>query len=466
MSFNELEKVFLTRCEEYAKKLNALGTKTTSEKKTTFFSINLPAIKLQLIYGKKRSSFDLPSTIFARVYLNKNTNHFYHIPELLAFLGIDDYRACYFPYIESKERMNCCFNALTEVLDSHISDFEKIVTSFRHEEMRRYQFESIKDLSFLKEEDYNEPDTYIMMLEMGEGMSFLQRMTTLDAYYNLCLGNREEAIKKYEKLQSKNLLFDYEKRLLEFIKKPENKDFKPIADECFSYRDAKPYILNSNVFSFKSLAFSLGVTLPIFFISTFIVEKVLSAGAVAYYGTPWWATLLFGAVSALTVTIGFADNINKIVGDKKAKTRASYSKILESKLSKDIGEVIFRSFSAILLVFVLMLSLFTTSVYDTYIKTPTDINPFNSVKIHYEDIDKIYYMDARYNVYGDRIDRPSYVLIFKDGTMFDFDMINTAEETEEDVLPLLEKYNLEIIKVDNHKEIPGYNEYYEEIMSE
>ena len=50
--------------------------------------------------------------------------------------------------------------------------------------------------------------------------------------------------------------------------------------------------------------------------------------------------------------------------------------------------------------------------------------------------------------------------------MFDFDMINTAEETEEDVLPLLEKYNLEIIKVDNHKEIPGYNEYYEEIMSE
>ena len=462
MSFNEFEKVFLARCEEYAKKLNALGTKTTSEKKTTFFWINLPAIKLQFIYSKKRGAFDLPSTIFARVYLNKNANHFYHIPELLAFLGIDDYRACYFPYIESEERMNCCFDALTEVIDSHIEDFENIVTSFRHEEMRRYQFESIKDMYSLKEEDYENSNTYITMLEMGETMTFLQRMTTLDAYYNLCLGNREDAIKKYEKLQSKNLLFDYEKRLLEFIKKQENVDFKPITDACFSYKEAKPYIMGSNIFSFKSFVFSLCITIPVFLISTFVVEKILSAGAVARYGAPWWAILLFAVVSAVAVTMGFADNINKIVGDKKAKTRVKYRQILESKLSKDITEVIFRSFSAILFVFVMMLSLLTTSVYDTYIKTPSDENPFEMTQIQYEYIEKIYYMDARYNVYGDRIDRPSYVLIFQDGTMFDFDMINTAEETEKDILPLLKKYDLEIIKVDNHKEIPGYDKYYEE----
>ena len=463
MGFDELEKVFLARCEEYAKKLNALGTKTTSEKKTTFFWVNLPAIKLQFIYGKKRGTFDLSSTIFARVYLNKNTNHFYHIPELLAFLGIDDYRACYFPYIESEERMNCCFDALTEVIDSHVEDFEKIVTSFRHEEMRRYQFESIKGIYSLKEDDYNNSEIYIKMLEMGETMTFLQRMTTLDAYYILCCGNREDAIKKYEKLQSKNLLFDYEKRLLEFIKKTENADFKPITDACFSYKEAKPYIMGSNIFSFKSFVFSLGVTIPVFLISTFIVENIMSAGAIARYGAPWWVNVLFGAVSALMVTIGFADNINKLVGDKKVKTRVKYRQILESKLSKDITEVIFRSFSAILFACVIMLSIFTTSVYDTYIKTPNDDNPFTSFEIRYEDIEKIYYMNARYNIYGDRIDRPSYVLIFKDGTMFDFDMINTAEETEEDVLPLLEKYDLEIIKVDNHKEIPGYDEYYEEI---
>ena len=462
MSFNELEKVFLTRCEEYAKKLNALGTKTTSEKKTTFFSIILPSIKIQLIYSKKRSAFDLPSTIFARVYLNKNTNHFYHIPELLAFLGIDDYRACYFPYIESEERMDYCFDALTEVLDSHIADFEKIVTTFRHEEMRRYQFECIKGMYSLKEEDYNEPDIYIKMLEMGESMTFLHRQTIFDAYYNLCCGNREEAIKKYEKLLSKNLLFDYEKRLLEYIKNPENADFKPITDECFSYKDAKPYIMGSNIFSFKSLLFALGVTLPVFLIAPFIVEKVMSGGAIAHYGAPWWVNVLFGIVAAVTVTMGFADNINKLVGDEKVKTRVKYRQILESKLSKDITEVIFRSFSAILFVFVIVLSLFTTSVYDTYIKTPNDDNPFTSTQIHYEDIEKIYYMDARYNIYGDRIDRPSYVFILKDGTIFDFDMVNTAEETERDILPLLEKYDLEIIKVDNHKEIPGYDKYYEE----
>lgn len=463
MAFSELEKVFLSRCEEYAKIVNAMSTKTTSDKKTTFFSISLPVIKLQFIYGKKRGALDLPSTIFARVYLNKNTNLFFHIPELLAFLKIDDFRACYFPYIESEERMNCCFDALTDILNTHLADFEKISTSFRAEEMRKYQFESIRGMYGLKDEDYDDLETYIMMLEMGESMTFLHRCTTFDAYYNLCCGEREKAIKKYEKLNSKNKIFDYEKRLLEFISKPENADFKPISDECFSYRDAKPYLMNDNVFSFKSLLLAMGISVAVFFLVSFIIEAVMSAGAVASYGAPWWVILIIAVICAVMVSIGFADNLNKLVGDKKIKARATFNKILESKLAKDIGEVIFRSFSAICFVFIVWLSLLTTSVYDTYIKTPSDEGMFKMTRIEYEDIEKIYYMNARYNVYGDRIERPSYVLIFEDGTMFDFDMINTAEETEEDVLPLLEKYDLEIIKVDNHKEIPGYDEYYEEI---
>ena len=35
-----------------------------------------------------------------------------------------------------------------------------------------------------------------------------------------------------------------------------------------------------------------------------------------------------------------------------------------------------------------MLSIFTTSVYDTYIKTPSNDNPFTSIQIQYEDIDE------------------------------------------------------------------------------
>lgn len=462
MVWDKLEKVFLMRCEEYAKSINAIGTETTSEKKTTFFSISLPVIKLQFVYGKKRGSFDLPSTIFVRVYLNKNSNLFFHIPELLAFLKIDDFRACYFPYIESEERMNRCFDALADVLNTHLAEIQKISTNFRAEEMHRYQFESIKDIYALKDEDYDNLETYIMMLEMGEAMTFLHRCTTLDAYYNLCCGKRENAIKKYEKLASKNRLFDYEKRLLEFISKPENAEFRPISDECFSYRDAKPYLMNDNVFSFKSLLFVSCISIAVFFIVSFAIEMVMSAGAVASYGVPWWVILIFALAASVAVAIGFSDNLNKLVGDKKIKARSTYNKILESKLSKDIGEILFRSLSAICFLFIVCLSLTTTSVYDTYIKTPSDDRMFDMTRIEYEDIDKIYYMNARYNVYGDRIDRPSYVLIFKDGTMFDFDMVNTAEETEEDILPLLEKYELEIIRVDADKDIPGYNEYYAE----
>lgn len=463
MAFEELEKVFISRCEEYAKSINAMSTKTVSEKKTTFFTINLPSIKLQFIYGKKRGTFNLPSTIFVRVYFNKNTNLFYHIPEILAFLKIDDYRACYFPYIESEERMNCCFDALTSVINSHLEDFESITQNFRHEELRKYQFECIKKMYNLKDSDLDNEETYIMLIETSEAMTFLSRCTVFEPYYELCCGNREKAIKKYEKLNEKEKLFDYEKKLLEFIKNPENADFKPVSDECFSYKTAKKQILGNNLFSVKSLLFSLGVTVPVFFIVAFVIEKIMSAGAVASYGCPWWATLIFAVISSLTVTIGYSDKIAKLVGDKGRKSREEYNGVLESKLSKDISEIIFRSLSVILFLFVILLSFLTTGVYDTYIETPSNDGVFKTTRIEYKDIEKIYYMKARYNDYGDRIERPSYVLILNDGTIFDFDLINTAEETEKDVLPLLEKYELEVIKVDDNKEIPGYDEYFDEV---
>lgn len=460
MGIAELEKVFLKRCEEYAKRINSLGTKMSSDKKNTFFSIFLPMIKLQFIYSKKRSAFDLPSTIFVRVYLNKNNDVFFHIPELLSFLDIDDFRACYFPYIESEKRMNCCFDALTDVLDTHLAEFENIASNYRAEKMRKYQFDSIKDMYALKNEDYDNLEQYIMMLEVGEGMSFLHRYTDFGAYYDLCCGKREEAIMKYGKLISKNKAFAYEKRLLNFISKPENADFKPIAEECFSYKEAKPYLTNDNVFSWKSLLFSLTVTTVSFFLVSFIIEAIMSAGAAASFGLTWWVVLIFAAISSVAVTIGFSDKINKLVGDKNIKDRTAFNSILESKIAKDIGEVLFRSLSAICFVFIVYCSFLTTNIYDTHILTPSDEGMFETTRIEYEDIEKIYYMDARYNIYGDRLERPSYVLILNDGNMFDFDMVGTAEETEEYVLPLLEKYELEIIRVDSDKDIPGYAEYY------
>ncbi len=101
-------------------------------------------------------------------------------------------------------------------------------------------------------------------------------------------------------------------------------------------------------------------------------------------------------------------------------------------------------------------------LYDAYGQYPTIDKPIGWTDLKYEDIEKAYYMNARYNEWDGRIERPSYVLVMADGDIIDFDGYTSVEKTEEMVLPILEKYSVEIINVDSGKENPGYNEWFEE----
>ena len=86
-------------CEAFAAKENALYTQTAWDKHMTFFSVYFRASRVELVYSRKWETMAPPSVLFARIYLSKNNPVYLHLPELIGFLGIDDYRACYFPYI-------------------------------------------------------------------------------------------------------------------------------------------------------------------------------------------------------------------------------------------------------------------------------------------------------------------------------------------------------------------------------
>ncbi len=459
---NTLEKAFIKNCENYAKSIGAFGTKKSADKKTTFFSVSLSMIKLQFVYYRKYTALGLPSTIFVRVYPNKNNNFYFHIPELLSFLELDDFRACYFPYIETEERMNACFNALTDVINTHLDEFQRIASEFRGEELRKYQFESVKGIWGLKDEDFKDPIVYEKMQQLFEMSEYLQRYSVFAPYYNLCCGKQEKAVKKYEKLISKNKAYPYEKRLLEHIKKPENADFKPITDECFAYQKGKGYALNPTDTTLKGYLIAFVIALAIYVGTNLVITAITSIGAVTSFGVfgNLCLALLMVPLGTFCIAVGFADVLNKISKDKKHTERSAYKGILETSKEKNFGQIVTRSLSVIFLLILVCMSFWTTRIYDTHILASDSINAFKPIRIEYKDIEKIYHMDARYNVYGDRIERPSYVIETKDGTLFDFDCITTAEETEEKFLPVIKDYEIEMINVDSHKDIPNYDDFY------
>lgn len=73
----------------------------------------------------------------------------------------------------------------------------------------------------------------------------------------------------------------------------------------------------------------------------------------------------------------------------------------------------------------------------------------------FEDIEKVYRVSARYNIYGDRIERASYVAVMKDGRHFDFDGSSDMERTEKELLPMLKALGIPIGEVDSERDIPA-----------
>lgn len=466
MRAKEIEKIFIKRCEEYAKEMCAINTQVDRENNETHFSIYLAISRITFVYRTKVSEFDHPSTLYARIHLKKNRDVFFHIPELLSFLGIKDFRAFCFPYIENEKRFNACFNALTSLLNDHWEEFENILLHGRYEEIQAIQKNKLFESHGLNEEvldDYEKEMLQAELTRIQENFDFLFRYTINKDYYNFCLGKFEKAKKKYAKKVEKEKATDYEKMLLEFISKSENADFRPMSDECFAYRDSQAYLYGKDGFpcSLRTTVLSMGFGAFVFTIFTMIFNLYLSRNTIGYFGADWWMCILCGTVAGIPIAILLPEKIKVLLKDKKARFNNEFQDVVETEKSTLFTKYLLHGAVAILLTFTIWLSSMSVRLFDTYGQYPRLDKPIGWTDFKYEDIENAYYINARYNPYGDRIDRPSYVLVMKNGDIIDFDGYTSVEKTEKTMLPILQKYGLETITVDSNKNIPGYDEWYE-----
>ena len=466
MRTKDIEKIFIKRCEEYAKEICAIDTQVDRKKNETHFSIYLSISRITFVYRTKESEFNHPSTLYVRLHLKKNRDIFFHIPELLSFLGIEDFRAFCFPYIENEKRFNVCFDALTNLLNDHWKEFENIVLQGRYDELQNLQKDKFFKFHELNEEILNDYEKEVLQAELSdwhESFEFLFRYTTNTDYYSFCLGKIQKAKKKYAKKVEKDKATDYEKMLLEFISKPENAGFRPMPDECFAYRDSQAYLYGKEGFpcSWHTTALSIVFGATLFIIVSRIFSLYLFRDTIGYFGADWWISGFFGAVAGVPIAVLMPERIKVALKDKKAKFNNEFQDIVESEKWTSFTKYLIHGAIAILLTVTVWLSSMSMRLYDTYGQYPTMDKPIGWTDFKYVDIDNAYYITARYNTYGDRIDRPSYVLVMKNGDIIDFDGYTSVEKTEEIMLPILEKYSIEIINVDSGKDIPGYDAWFE-----
>ena len=252
--------------------------------------------------------------------------------------------------------------------------------------------------------------------------------------------------------------------LLEFISKPENDGFRPMPDECFAYRDSQAYLYGKDGFpcSWHTTLLSMVFGAVLFITVTGLFSLYLSRDTIGYFGADWLFCGVFGAVAGVPIAVLMPEKIKVALKDKKAKFNNEFQDIVESEKWTSFTKYLIHGAIAILLTFTVWLSSMSMRLYDTYGQYPTINKPIGWTDFQYEDIENAYYMNARYNEWDGRIERPSYVLVMADGDIIDFDGYTSVEKTEEIMLPILEKYGIQIINVDSGKDIPGYDEWFEE----
>lgn len=445
---------FILLCQDFAKKRSDVLCETIEDtKKVCKYRIEFFSFILEFRYVKKESTFFKPSSLYCVIFLRKNSVVYYHLTDILPFLEQKCFKSCYYWNIESQERLHCCFDSLVSTLENITSQLAPFILD--DTELLESLFNSYRTIYNLKDTDIdfnkiNDPEDYseiyfLSLQNMRDGYIF-SRYCNFAPYAQLRKNKVDKALKKYEKLNQKNKLLAYEKHLIHHIIHSENREFHAFDSPCDTSVSEK---LTEPLSMLKAFA-------AVFFISSVffcglcaIYYSIISAHALLVLAAPWYVGFLCAGLCSVFGAIALFPYLpNKYLTKEERK---NFSNIL---MPKGVKKFAFISF----IISVLVSLFFAVMIMRSNVIFYNDQFTFDSKSYSYNDIDSVYYITARYNVYDDRIERSSYVILFDDKTSLDLDGYTTIEFTEKKVLPLLKEKGIECKKADSERELPWYTE--------
>ena len=447
---------FILLCKDFTKKRNDVLDETFEEtKKLCKYTIECNCYILEFRYIKKESAFFKPSSLYCVIHLRKNSVVYYHLTDIIPFLEHKTFKSCYFWNIESPERLNSCFESLTSNLEKVTSQLSPYLLD--DSILLEALFDNYKTIYSLKETDIDfdkieDPEDYaqsyfLSLQNMRDGYIF-SRYCNFAPYALLLKSKVDKALEKYEKLNQKNKLLEYEKQLIKHITSSENGEFNIFEESCDTSGAEKLITPLSGVLEFL-IVFAIA---SIFFCGIFaIYNSIISVDTLIVLSAPWYLGFLCAGLCSVFGAIALV--ANKPIPNRflTKKERKDFSNILVSKGVKKFSFIIFVISIAVSIVFAIMILISNVRFYEDNIS-------FENKTYSYDNIYSVYYIESRYNVYDERIERASYVILFDDKTSLDLDGFTSIQFTEQEVLPLLSKKRINIKSAMSEKELPWYTE--------
>lgn len=450
----DLKQKFKALCDVYAAGTDALGFRCFAEKKETVLELEFRRIRLQLVYRRKSSFPAPPSVLYCRVYPEKNNAIFLQLPQLLPLVRQRDYRACYFPYIENEARMEACFRQLIAITQELVPKLEALSASGGTEELLPRFLEQLgfrqEDAVAVLRPGSREQEILLGILKKMEN-NFIVRYTVWKPWEAYLQGDRRKALSLLSKQKE---LIPYDREWMEFLSSEESRSFEPMPPECFALRDMRSVTRGTE--DGGTLFLGMFVLYPVFALIACLLmgglQVFYSYGTRCWFGPPWPMGLLLACIPAIFGGLALRRLVIPILNRKNAQMQLDFDAITNGTATNRFAMGIFCIVTAACLALSLFVSGQCIQLYEDH--GAVDGEPFS-----YEDVEAVYYIAARHNTSGDRIERPSYRILLKDGTQIDFDGYADVDQVEEKALPIFLDLGIELIEVDSDKDLPDSGGY-------
>lgn len=449
-----IQEEFMRLCKEYSMQPDLLGTTQNRDKTGIVFSLVFHNVKLDLVYRIKASAGVPPSVLYCRVYPNKNSPVYLHLPQLLPLLGMDDFRACYFPYIETTQRMQACFQNLTDFIDAVLPTLKHTAAKGNEQTLLHrhigciandMQPEAILSNGTPEQEGF-------LMIQKVQDTGFIARFTEWGPWKDYIMGFPEKALIKYRKQKD---LLPYEQKLCAFISTSEGQTFVPMPPDCCAQKDMLAVTSGKDDGGtlFKGMLYLYLVLSPIACLLILLFQLISAYGTLCWLGPPWYMGFLIAGLPSLFGGIAFRRKLIPFINRKTAKKQLDFDDIVNSSAGVDLfAKIVFIIATICSLVFGALMATETVRLYDNYVEYPTSL--LRKKTFTYSQIEAVYYIESRYNDYDERINRDSYVIALDNGYLLDLDGYTSVKKTEQKVLPILKKHGIQIIPLDSDRDLP------------
>ena len=437
--------------EDFGKRLDAVDTYVAEAKKAILFTVETRLSKIEFVYTIKGIGLCPKSTLFVRIYPLKNRPLCLHLYEIVRH---DDFRCTYFSMIESGQRMEACFAVLADMVEEYLPAVETLaMDAVAYDNTLADKRQAVLRCANIEESKVpTDPelvaDFWATWADFYEQFVSLASFTANNCYTAFLQGNLAKAKKLYTKRLLKGNLLPYEERLLAFLDTPEAATYQPAPEACMAFVRATTYTdgKEEGKLLLVTALFCYAAVLAVEWLIAGVTYLILGQGA-TYYPLDWVFLFILPLLSAVFGSVALRRRFIPLVFRDEAECIARIDRLANGKVVNGAATVLTAVCTAAVLffgfVFVAAAPRFYTDrmVWDDAAKFPL----LNPVTYAYEDIEQVYYIEGRINVYGELVDRGSYVLVFADGTAIDMDASISVRETEEHVLPLLDPYIDEVI---------------------